>query len=656
MSDISVGSVSVDIVPDTRGFAADLKAKLSDISVEIGVTADTSAARAQIDEVARARSATINADADTSAAEAELDAAARPRDARIRADVGGVSSLVAGVVALGPALVPLLAVVGGLGAALAAPLAAAGGGATVFGLIAGKEISNTNKVAKQISQLQQKARTLVDPKARADAAAQARALEASLTGPQRAFLAAKQTLSQAFGTLTKSTGGAIFRPIIQGMQLLGTIMPQLAPIVRSVSGALSGMIKSIGESAKSGALKDFLGFIAQMSGPTLTGAGVILGNLAVGFGGLFKAFAPVAGQLTTGLLGLSGAFADFGRNSGSNKGLQSFIGYVQRVGPQVAATIGSLVKAIVHIGVALAPIGALVIVGIKLLADTISAIPTDVLTVLITLIGGIVLGLKAWAIIQGILNIVMDANPIGLVVIAIAALVAGLILAYKHSATFRSIVDAAFRAVGVAIDFVKDHWKIFLTIFLAGFGPVGIAIALLITHFNAIKSVVSTVLKFIIDLWFSFVGALINGAAKAFGWVPGIGGKLKSAADAFDNFRNRVNAALDGIHSEKDIHLNIVSTKQSIVLSSINKPRVPHGATGGVVNRPTLALIGEAGPEAVVPLNRTAGNGPLPESLGGAVDAEQSHYRALIRALSDTRTVIMSKPDLDALDLLVGTA
>ncbi len=42
------------------------------------------------------------------------------------------------------------------------------------------------------------------------------------------------------------------------------------------------------------------------------------------------------------------------------------------------------------------------------------------------------------------------------------------------------------------------------------------------------------------------------------------------------------------------------------------------GATGGIVNRPTLALIGEAGPEAVIPLNRTAGNGPLSGGLGGA--------------------------------------
>jgi phage-related protein len=39
--------------------------------------------------------------------------------------------------------------------------------------------------------------------------------------------------------------------------------------------------------------------------------------------------------------------------------------------------------------------------------------------------------------------------------------------------------------------------------------------------------------------------------------------------------------------------------------------RVGLGATGGIVTRPTLAVIGEAGPEAVIPLNQTPGSSPL---------------------------------------------
>lgn len=41
------------------------------------------------------------------------------------------------------------------------------------------------------------------------------------------------------------------------------------------------------------------------------------------------------------------------------------------------------------------------------------------------------------------------------------------------------------------------------------------------------------------------------------------------------------------------------------------------GATGGIVTKPTMALIGEAGPEAVVPLNQAPGASPLPGGMGG---------------------------------------
>jgi hypothetical protein len=41
------------------------------------------------------------------------------------------------------------------------------------------------------------------------------------------------------------------------------------------------------------------------------------------------------------------------------------------------------------------------------------------------------------------------------------------------------------------------------------------------------------------------------------------------------------------------------------------------GATGGIVTKPTMALIGEAGPEAVIPLNQAPGASPLPGGMGG---------------------------------------
>lgn len=57
----------------------------------------------------------------------------------------------------------------------------------------------------------------------------------------------------------------------------------------------------------------------------------------------------------------------------------------------------------------------------------------------------------AWTAVQWALNAALFANPIGLVVLAIAALVAGIILAWKNSETFRTVVLAVWSAIKTAI-------------------------------------------------------------------------------------------------------------------------------------------------------------------------------------------------------------
>lgn len=76
---------------------------------------------------------------------------------------------------------------------------------------------------------------------------------------------------------------------------------------------------------------------------------------------------------------------------------------------------------------------------------------------------GAAIASNAWAVAQWALNAAMSANPIGLIVVAIAALVAGLVLAYKKSETFRNIVHGALNAVGAAATWlwekaIKPAW------------------------------------------------------------------------------------------------------------------------------------------------------------------------------------------------------
>jgi methyl-accepting chemotaxis protein len=87
-------------------------------------------------------------------------------------------------------------------------------------------------------------------------------------------------------------------------------------------------------------------------------------------------------------------------------------------------------------------------------------------------------------------------------------------------------------------------------------------------------------------------------------------------AGNLDKVRAFIDAVMKGF--DMPIYPKIVGKPGISGATGGQLPGVPHGAEGGIVNRPTVALIGEAGPEAVVPLHRTRGNGPLPSGhLGG---------------------------------------
>lgn len=63
---------------------------------------------------------------------------------------------------------------------------------------------------------------------------------------------------------------------------------------------------------------------------------------------------------------------------------------------------------------------------------------------------------EAWKLSQMALNAVMSANPIGLVVLAVAALAAVLVYAYKNSETFRNFVDGLWESLKRVGGYIKD--------------------------------------------------------------------------------------------------------------------------------------------------------------------------------------------------------
>lgn len=95
---------------------------------------------------------------------------------------------------------------------------------------------------------------------------------------------------------------------------------------------------------------------------------------------------------------------------------------------------------------------------------------------------------KAWAAAQWLLNAAMNANPIGLIVAGIAALIAVGVLVVKN---WDTIKEAAATAWGFVLDiihgvwqWISDNWPLLLAILL---GPFAIAAKLIVDNWDAIS-------------------------------------------------------------------------------------------------------------------------------------------------------------------------
>ena len=67
--------------------------------------------------------------------------------------------------------------------------------------------------------------------------------------------------------------------------------------------------------------------------------------------------------------------------------------------------------------------------------------------------------------------------------------------------------------------------------------------------------------------------------------------------------------------------------------SAVVAKKIPRLAEGGIVNSPTLALIGEAGPEAVVPLDRMNTGGGVTINVTGGLSTSAEIGQAVVNAL-----------------------
>ena len=340
--------------------------------------------------------------------------------------------------------------------------------------------------------------------------------------------------------------------------------------------AFDSLVRGTGDVAQA---QDLLGLALDISAGTGKDLATVSDALSKAYNGNFKALKTLDPALA-GLIA-EGADADtvFGRLAGTFKDQASKqANTTQGKFKSMSIALGETKEAI---GAALIPILDKLLPKLQSLGNFVrdnTGLIVTIGVVIGTLAGAILAanaGLAIYNTIQAVtlaLNTALTTSFSALWVATGAVIILGIVAALIA-------LQAKFDIFGKAIGFLKEAfntwWQTVKTIFglirgtaVAVFTAVGGAVSSWYTrvrgYIDAVYGAFKTVFNAVASIWNKTVGKL---SFKVPSWVPVIGGK------GFD------------------------------------VPDIPMLAEGGIVTGPTLAMIGERGPEAVIPLNRAGAMG-----------------------------------------------
>lgn len=254
----------------------------------------------------------------------------------------------------------------------------------------------------------------------------------------------------ALGTAIQAIAGASGQIFLALLQALAPTIVALAPGVADLANQIAGvMVPAINALnpllvGLAGYLSDNIGWI----GP-LAAAVVGLAAAYKVYAGGAKAVSAIQDVLTSKIVKNTAAWI-------ANAAVTTAKGIASVVSSIASATAAFVANTASVVANRVAQAASAVVTGVTAVGAWIASTAAIVANRIAMVAGVVAMGLVrgavlAWTAVQWLLNAALNANPISLVVIAIAALVAGIIYAYQNSETFRNIVQAVWGAIKTAI-------------------------------------------------------------------------------------------------------------------------------------------------------------------------------------------------------------
>jgi hypothetical protein len=203
---------------------------------------------------------------------------------------------------------------------------------------------------------------------------------------------------------------------------------------------------------------------------------------------------------------------------------------------------------------------------------------------------------------QWLYNAALSANPIGLVVIGIAALIAGLVLAYNKSEVFRNGVDALFENLKVFVSFLIDTFVAGWNVVIAVIGKAKDALISFLdfgtAFIDAGKAIVDGLKQGIMDSWESFKSFFINLMGSPIQWAKQIL-RIASPSKVFANIGENVVAGyiqgIEGMSNALQGTMSGMAIDSTVAFAGGVSAPSSSGTSGNVYNINVNAGMGTNG-------------------------------------------------------------
>ncbi len=240
-----------------------------------------------------------------------------------------------------PTLGPILGGAAGGAGALAAQLIGAAGAMGAFALVAVPAIQHINDLDDSVKRGSKE--------------------WYNLSTATRDTLASLDQFRDTWDTMQDKFRESTLEVFVLALTGANTALKMFQPTIESSIEAAKNLAKAFNENLGSNDVKNIFAWFGTEAGTHFEKLMKTIGNFGVGFMNMMVAFEPLTDKFADGFLDMSESFREWSSTLDENDAFQRFLQYAAEQGPVLLSFIGNLITFLVQLGIAMAPVGEIVL-------------------------------------------------------------------------------------------------------------------------------------------------------------------------------------------------------------------------------------------------------------------------------------------------------